>query len=233
MCANFASGKTTAYLIHVGEGDDTVAAGEFAALGSATTPANCLYAPQTAITHGMAFGSAEFMQMAAAGMKLIWSAQSNVSLYGATADIPTALDAGVTIAIAPDWSMGGSPNLLDELRFADNWDNTHWNDRLSTKDVVTMATKNAAKVIALDGTLGTLAVGQLADIAVFAGDITQPYDAIVAAQPANVRLVMVGGTVLYGDPVLEPAAPVAPGCEAVDICGTPEILVRREGVDRR
>ncbi|HEX4420871.1 MAG TPA: amidohydrolase family protein [Kofleriaceae bacterium] len=224
VCTNFASGKTDAFLVHVGEGTDAKALAEFAKLGSSTTPAGCLYAPQTAITHGTAFTSAEFTTMAQAGMKLIWSPHSNVSLYGQTADIPTALTAGVTVAIAPDWSMGGSPNLLDELRFAAAWDHAHWGDRLTAKDLVVMATVHGAQAVALDAKLGTLAAGQLADLAVFAGDRTRPYDAIVAARPERVRLVVVGGTVLYGDATLAAAAPVAPGCEAIDICGAAKFL---------
>ena len=224
VCANFASGKTDAFLVHVGEGDDAKAQGELAALGAMTTPANCLYAPQTAITHGVAFSAADFAMMGQAGMKLIWSPQSNVSLYGQTADIPSALAANVTVALAPDWSMGGSQNLLDELRFADAWDDAHWNDLLKPRDLLAMTTTHAARVVALDAQLGTLAPGYLADLAVFAGDPTQPYDAILAARPKNVRLVMVGGVALYGDTALELAGPAQPGCEAIDICGTPKFL---------
>jgi cytosine/adenosine deaminase-related metal-dependent hydrolase len=227
VCTNFASGKTAAFLVHVGEGDDAKAGAELAALGTSTTPAGCLYAPQTAITHGMAFTAADFAQMAAAGMKLIWSAQSNVSLYGQTADVPAALDAGVEIAIAPDWSMGGSVNLLDELRFADAWDDAHWGDRLSHHDELAMTTTHAADMLALADTIGSLAVGKKADLAVYTG-IGTPYDLIAAAHPAQVRLVMVGGVVLYGDPIMEPAAPAAPGCEALDICGTPKFLCAAE-----
>ena len=224
VCTNFTAAKTSAFIVHAGEGTDAKALGEFAKLGSITTPAECLYAPQTAITHGTAFTATEFATMAAAGMKLIWSPHSNVSLYGATTDIPAALDAGVTVALAPDWSMGGSQNMLDELRFADMWDNATWMDRLSPKDLVTMGTLHGAQALALDAKVGQLAVGHLADIAVFAGDVTQPYDAILAARPKSVRLVMVGGRVLYGDSVLAAAGPAQPGCEAIDICGTPKFL---------
>jgi hypothetical protein len=224
VCANFASGKTDAFLVHDGEGIDPKALAEFATLGSITTPAGCLYAPQTAITHGTAFTATEFTKMANAGMKLIWSPHSNVSLYGATADLPTALGLGVSVAIAPDWSMGGSENLLEELRFATAWDQAHWKHMLSNKDLVTMATSRGAKALALDAKLGTLSVGRLADLAVFVGDRAHPYDAILAARPKNVRLVMVGGTVLYGDPTLVGAAPAQPGCETIDICGTPKFL---------
>ena len=51
-----------------------------------------------------------------------------------------------------------------------------------------------------------------------------PYDAIVAARPATVRLVMVGGVVLYGDGVLAGSGPATPGCETIDICGTSKFL---------
>jgi hypothetical protein len=224
VCTNIASDKTDAYLVHSGEGTDATALAEFDRLGTITTPPQCLYAPETAITHGTSFTAAQFATMATAGMKLIWSPHSNVSLYGQTTDLPAALAAGVSISIAPDWSMGGSQNLLDELRFGDDWDNVHWANQLAPKDLVVMATSHPATALGLGTTLGTLAVGQLADIAVFAGDRAAPYDAIVAARPKQVRLVMVGGVVLYGDAVLQAAGPVAPGCEPIDICGAAKFL---------
>src|SRR5690606_36511655 len=123
---------------------------------------------QTTITHGTAFGPPEFGQMAAAGMKLTWSPASNVSLYGTTTDIPAAIAAGLTISLAPDWSMGGSPNLLEELRFADAWDDAHFGDVLSAEDLVAMVTTNAAAVLALSDTIGRLAPGYMADLVLFA-----------------------------------------------------------------
>lgn len=224
VCTNYTDGDTLAFIAHAGEGVDAFSLGQFDKLRTMTTTEGCLYAPQTAITHGTAFTATEFAIMAQNGMKLVWSPRSNISLYGQTTNIPAALDAGLTISVAPDWSMGGSQNMLDELRFADNWDDKNWNNRLSPKDIVTMATLNPAKVLALDTRIGKLAPGYLADIAVFTGDRTKPYDAIVGARPKNVRLVMIGGTVLYGDKVLEAAAPVSPPCETVDICTVSKFL---------
>jgi cytosine/adenosine deaminase-related metal-dependent hydrolase len=224
VCSNFASGTTKAYLIHVGEGTDARALGEFATLGSVTTTAGCLYAPQTTITHGTAFGAAELTTMGQKGMKLTWSPASNVSLYGQTADIPTALSAGVTVALAPDWSMGGSQNLLDEMRFANAWDDAHWSNRLSAQDLLTMTTSNAASALALGDRLGKVAVGYYADLAVYGGDASKPYDAVLAATPRDVRLVMVGGAVVYGDVALAAAEPAQPPCEMLDVCGTQKFL---------
>jgi cytosine/adenosine deaminase-related metal-dependent hydrolase len=224
VCSNFASGTTKAYLIHVGEGTDARALGEFGTLSSVTTTPGCLLAPQTTITHGVAFTATEFSTMAQKGVKLTWSPASNVSLYGATADIPTALTAGVTVALAPDWSMGGSQNLLDEMRFADSWDNAHFGNRLSSKDLLAMTTTSAAAVLGLGDKIGKVAVGYYADIAVYAGDTANPYDAILAATPKNVQLVMVGGSVLYGESALVGAQLHDPACETLDVCGVQKSL---------
>jgi formylmethanofuran dehydrogenase subunit A len=120
--------------------------------------------------------------------------------------------------------MGGSQNLLDELRFAAAWDDAHFGDRLQSKDLVQMVTSNAAKVLALDDRLGKIQVGYIADLAVFAGDDSKPWDAVLAAAPKDVQLVMIGGVVLYGDAAFQVAGPPKPGCEMLDVCGTPKFL---------
>lgn len=218
VCTNFGNGTTTAFLVHCGEGIDQTAKNEFATLGTCTTTQGCLYAQQTAITHGTAFGMTEFATMASKGMKLTWSPASNVALYGKTTDIPAALTAGVTVSLAPDWSMGGSQNMLDEMRFADDWDNKNFQNRLTPKDIVVMSTKNAASVLALSSMLGEVKVGLVADLFVVSGDPSKPYDAILGATPKTVAMVMLGGKILYGDKSIQAAAPATPGCETLDIC---------------
>ncbi len=107
ICDNFTSGTTNRYVVHCGEGLDETARKEFDAL--TTVASGCLKAPETTIVHGTAFDTPEFTIMAAADMKLVWSPKSNVFLYGKTTDIPKAIAAGVkTIALAPDWALGGS-----------------------------------------------------------------------------------------------------------------------------
>jgi cytosine/adenosine deaminase-related metal-dependent hydrolase len=224
VCANFTSGTTKAYLIHCGEGLDAKALGEFSTLNTLTTTDGCLLAPQTTITHGTAFTATEFATMAQKGVKLTWSPASNVALYGDTANIPLALTAGVLIALAPDWSMGGSQNLLDELRFADSWDNTKFADKLTAQDLIKMVTTNAAKVVGYDDRIGSITEGYIADIVVVAGDRTRPFDAIVAARPKDVRITMIGGKVLFGDANLKSAGPAAPGCEDIDVCASAKFI---------
>ena len=219
VCKNFSSGVTAAYLIHCGEGINPLALSEFSTLQTISTKDGCLLAPGTVITHGTAFGAAEFAAMKANDTKLTWSPASNVALYGDTANIPLALDAGLTISLGPDWSMGGSQNMLDELRFADNWDNTHWNNRLTPRDLVIMATANGALSLGMGDKLGKIATGYLADLFVVDGDPSKPWEAVLAATPQQVQLVMVNGVVLYGDAALGGLGPFSPGCEGLTVCG--------------
>lgn len=218
VCNNFASGNTVAYLIHVGEGIDGTSLNEFATLGSLTTTPQCLYAPQTTITHGTAFTMTEFTTMAMKGMKLTWSPASNIALYGKTTDIPAALTAGVKVSLAPDWSMGGSQNMLDELRAANDWDDKNFGNKLSAKDLLIMSTENPAAVVGFPNQLGQIKKGFVADIFVVGGNPATPYDAILAATPKQVSMVMIGGKILYGDVSIQSAAPAQPGCETIDIC---------------
>ena len=224
VCSNFATGKTAAYLIHVGEGVNQKALAEFTTLYDVSSAPGCLYAPGTTVTHGTAFGPQEFEKMAAAKMKLTWSPASNVALYGKTTDIPAALAAGVQVSLAPDWSMGGSQNILDELRFARDWSNKNFSGLLTDKQLVEMVTTNAAAALGLSGSVGLLEQGAVADVVVFGGGASLPYATIVAATPASVRLVLVAGVALYGDKAFEVLAPASPGCDAIDICGVEKFV---------
>ena len=49
---------------------------------------------------------------------MIWSPLSNLLLYGGTAHVDAAREAGVTIGLGSDWSPTGSKNLLGELKVA-------------------------------------------------------------------------------------------------------------------
>jgi hypothetical protein len=224
VCGNIQSGSTKAYLIHIAEGVDQSALNEFYKLGDG----GCPLAPQTTIVHGAALGDPEFTAMAAAGMHLTWSPQSNVFLYGSntdltkTANIPLARSKGIEVSLAPDWSIGGSQNLLDELRFARKVDQANWGGSLTALDLVHMVTTNPAHALGLGALLGSIEVGKKADLMVIDGDPTQPYESLFRATPREVRLVLVGGKPLYGDTSVQAAAQASPVCDVVDACCRPK-----------
>jgi cytosine/adenosine deaminase-related metal-dependent hydrolase len=75
-------------------------------------------------------------------------------------------------------------------------------------------------VTATDDAIGQLVVGRVADVAIFDGRSQRTdHRAVVAAEPADVLLVLRGGKPLYGDADLV-AGLGATGCDPVDVCGS-------------
>ncbi len=237
VCLNFVDGDTEAFVVHIAEGTDTTAHNEFGKLYTVSdvtmpppaTAAGCLYAPQTTIIHGTALTAADFATMAMHQMQIVWSPRSNVFLYGSgtdltkTTDIQAAMAAGVRVSIAPDWSMGGSQNMLDEMRYADYVDDNRWGNMLSKQDIWEMSTINPAKALHVDQYVGSIEVGKRADITVFVGDQATPFDTILNATPREVSMVFVDGRLLYGDSGVESTLkPSNSACEAIDICCRPK-----------
>jgi cytosine/adenosine deaminase-related metal-dependent hydrolase len=227
VCNAIESGKTKTYVVHVGEGIDPTSRKEFTTL--AGRAGGCLIRKETTIVHGTAFERPEFEAMAAKDVALVWSPKSNLFLYKrddgrpATTDIPLAIEAGVkTIALGPDWGLGGSINLLDELRAADQLATDHGWTPVTRARLFRMVTIDAAKALGVASDLGSIEVGKKADLMVVAGS-GDPLGRLFAATPKQVRLVMVNGKVLFGDQSLAAAA-AFPACDAMDVCGTPKFV---------
>ena len=83
--------------------------------------------------------------------------------------------------------MGGSQNLLDEMRFADAWDNAHWSDRCRRKDLVTMATSERGDGARRSATGSARSQVGYSPTSRSRGRPPKPYDAVVAATPKDVR----------------------------------------------
>jgi hypothetical protein len=191
---SLSSGKLKALLIHVSEGQDASAAREFRML-----KATGFLRPGVSIIHGVALQKAQFGEMATNGVGLIWSPHSNIALYGKTVDIGSAKAAGVTIAIAPDWSPSGSNGMVEELQYASQWNSQQAQRIFDPPDLFQMATANAAKLAGANDKIGSLATGMAADIVVFPPKGDSPWTAILDSDPGTIRLVVVGGKPMLGD----------------------------------
>jgi imidazolonepropionase-like amidohydrolase len=217
-----------AYEPHISEGIDGAARNEFNCTSSTTFDTTApgvstdLVLPQTAIIHGVGLKPFDYGLMAIDGTALIWSPRSNITLYGDTAGAPIAARLGVQIALGTDWTATGSENLLRELNCADFVNKTYWNHYFSDQQLWEMVTSNAAAVTATDDVIGTVAVGRIADLAIFDGRTSTGYRAVLNAEPKDVVLVMRAGKPLYGEDTT--VAALATGCDAVDVCGNAKQL---------
>lgn len=217
------SGDLKAFLIHVGEGkaSDAAAAREFRMLAKR---GDGFLRPGVSVIHGVAFGKLEFTQMAANGVGLIWSPRSNIELYGVTTDIRAAKEAGVKIALAPDWSPSGSDGMLEELKYAATWNASQTPPVFNDAELAAMATVVPAQLAGVDAKVGALKQGLYADLLLIRKIGANPYQALLHSSPADVRLVMIGGVPIYGDRDLMERLLPGRRLETISVCGKPKGL---------
>jgi len=105
--------RVHAAVMHLAEGTDAAARREFRLFR-----AHQYLRKGVSVVHGRALEPDQIRELARGGVGFVWSPHSNFILYGKTADVLRALDAGMTVAIAPDWSPTGSAGMIEELGVA-------------------------------------------------------------------------------------------------------------------
>lgn len=201
------------YLLHLSEGRDDAARTHFLALKSGNKWA---LSPAFAGIHCAALKPEDFAILADHGSGMVWSPLSNLLLYGETADIAAAKNAGVRIALGPDWSPSGSKNLLGELKAAKAYSDVN-GGIFSVEELVAMATRVAASLLRWDSKVGTLEAGKLADLLVVRGKASAPYDSLINASETDIQLLMIGGVRRFGVSALMKGA--SPELEEITIGG--------------
>lgn len=211
--------------VHVGEGrhDDARAAQEFPFLAGSDIPLSGFV-----IIHGITLTAEDFDTMAQEGMYLVWSPKSNDVLYGETADVVAALAAGVTVALGPDWTISGSDNLLEELKFARQYSVEHLNNALTPTQLFRMATVDAAEVAGVDEPgkerLGRIAAGCQADLFLAPQLDPDPHVSLLLTEPQDIQLVFVDGKALYGDTDILERFVETEALDSITVRGQPKAL---------
>lgn len=172
---------TWPWFIHAGEGVDAHAAREFSRLESL----GCVTANARFI-HGVAFSDAELERLAKARAGLIWCPSSNLYLFGRTADV-TPLIAQGRVALGSDSRLSGARDLLDELR------ESRATGLVPEDAIESLVTRASAALLQLPDR-GVLREGMLADLVILPRDMP-----LWAARRTDLRCVMLGGQMLYGD----------------------------------
>ncbi|HWN80998.1 MAG TPA: amidohydrolase family protein [Candidatus Udaeobacter sp.] len=191
--------KQTCFLLHLSEGTNSAARDHFLALH---------FGNQWAITaalvgiHAAALTLPDFSILGEHHGAMVWSPFSNFLLYGDTAGVVDAKNAGVRIGIGPDWSPSGSKNLLGELKVAWLVSKAESPPIFTAQDIIAMATRVAAKILQWDKVIGTIEPGKRADLLVLRGKHEDPYEALIKAHETDLHLVMINGVARYGTPAL-------------------------------
>ncbi len=198
--------EDSCFLLHLSEGitpagkTDSVARRHFLALQVA--PDEWALNEKFTGIHSAGLIAEDFDVLAHHGGSIVWSPLSNLLLYGSTARVEEAKRAGVRIGLGSDWSPSGSKNLLGELKVAWLYSKHLLNGLFSARELVAMATRDAAAILKWQHALGTLETGKRADLIVIGGKTGDPYEALIKAKETDLRLVMINGIARYGMPSL-------------------------------
>ena len=195
LVADMEAGNVDAWLVHLGEGTAEDAVLELPALKNI-----CLLRSETVIIHGSALTATELDEVAAAGAKLVIAPTSNYLYYGATADVPGAVQRGIPVSLSTDWSPAGDKNLLASLKSLALINDTVWSGALTDREMVEMVTTNPAVALNWCRVVGSLRPGMFADLAVIGGDPQDVFHAPIAATEEDVLLTVADGDPLYGHP---------------------------------
>jgi 5-methylthioadenosine/S-adenosylhomocysteine deaminase len=211
----------SSFIYHCAEGQvGSVVAKEF----DAANLAGCLQDRFIAV-HCNAVGREAFQAWRANAGAVAWSPFSNLWLYGATTDVPAAVEEGLTVCLGSDWGPSGTKNVLGELKVARIVaDHLGW--ALTDADLVRMVTANPGDVLARSWPrrIGRLQPGAVGDVTVVRAPASaDPFAALVAATERDIELVAVAGRPRYGRPALMAAA-AAEATTTVEVAGEQRAL---------
>lgn len=176
----------------------------------------------TAHVHAIGLTAIDYYRMARDNAKLIWSPRSDISLYGDTAQVQILARMGGTVALGTTWTATGSMTTTRELACAAELNRDYLGGYFTDRELWEMATINGAVALGVNAELGSLEVGKFGDISVFELGGKEPFPAIIETSGAGTALVLQAGEALYGEP--DTLAVLRPGCETVDVCGTPRTI---------
>jgi hypothetical protein len=241
--ADALNGKLHRYFLHLGETTD---AGPTMAGQWNWWKVQTYFSGYDTIIHGANIPGAEFalfdhgLDAWGNPLKTVlsWACKSNMLLYDDTANIRGALDAGATVALAPDWTESGMPNMLAEINFAKYVsESKSWG--VTDREFVEMVTRNAAAGYGQLYRMGSLETGKIANLMVIPDGAGDPFaDFMMVAGdgadydyrcgPKDVKLTVVAGRPVYGDPALLTVAnfpfTYSGYIEDLTICGQPKKL---------
>jgi cytosine/adenosine deaminase-related metal-dependent hydrolase len=209
----------TCLLLHLSEGVDEAARTHFRALR--VDERRWAITDALAGIHCAGLQGRDFATLRSRGGTMVWSPLSNLLLYGETADIARAVKERVRIALGSDWSPSGSKNLLGEMKVA--WLVAEEKESgLTARDIVSMATINAAGILKWDHALGSIESGKRADLIVVNGRGGDPYEHLLRSRETSITLVVIDGKARCGQPRMMDR--LSDGGETLRVGDSPRVL---------
>ncbi|MFW5689032.1 MAG: amidohydrolase family protein [Spirochaetota bacterium] len=214
-----ADGPDLALVAVVAEGTISEAQTEFQGINPGD--GSGLLSTKSVIGPGLGLTTQDLRVVSNSGTALLWTPRSDLFLYGQIAPATTFRALGGEIVLGSRWSFTGSSSVLRELVAAREVNERYLNGSFTDRELVDMATSNAANALELGDRIGSIEAGRLADLVIVDTRGMSGAQAVFDASPARIGLVMRGGRPLYGDDNLVSALGEAADFEVVSVPNTP------------
>lgn len=186
-------GRGNPYFFHLAEGTDDRANAQYRLLAE-----NDLLKSNLVGIHSLGLGAGDYAALGEAGASVVWSPFSNSILYGKTIDLRALQDANARFALGSDWTPSGSRNILQEVKIA-SLEAEAQGVSISAEQLTRAITSEAYDMAGWGAQLGRLKAGYYADLTILDPQHDDPWENLLAANEANVRMVIIAGNPRYGD----------------------------------
>jgi len=159
--------------------------------------------------HGVFLSDRDLEICRSRDVRLVHCPTSNLKLANGTAPVAQFLEHGLAVGLGTDGaSSNNNLNMIEEMHIASLIHKAAEEDpkAASAYEILSMATREGARVLGRDGEIGTLDEGKQADLILLDMDaphlipLNDPVSAVVyAAQASDVRGVMCAGTWIMED----------------------------------
>ena len=162
--------------------------------------------PDVLAAHCIHLNQEDMQTLAKHDVKIVYNPVANMKLAEGTAKIPDLQKLGITVSLGTDGPASNNTlDMLQNMKIAALLQKAHYGDPtvLPAKTVLEMATRNAAKALGLERTIGSLEPGKKADIALI--DFRKPHltpqhnpyaNIVYSANGSDVQTLIVDGKVL-------------------------------------
>lgn len=151
--------------------------------------------PRTLCIHTVRAGEQDIMTMRERGVSVAHCPRSNRAHGHGDAPLRRILEAGIPTGVGTDSVASVSPlDLMAEVRLARTLGG------LTAEDALSLVTTGAARALGLQDEVGALMPGHWADlVAIRAGDVDDPYEAVAASGQPDVAGTWLGGRQVAGE----------------------------------
>lgn len=169
------------FIIHLAEGTDQRSKEEIFRLDNMKALGS-----NTVVVHGVGLDKAGHLLLEERGAGLVWCPTSNVFTLGRTLD-GQEITQHMKVALGSDSVLTGKGDLLDEIRSARD------QARLDPKQIYSLVTDSAARVLRLRNGEGAIRLGGPADFLAVLDTGDKPCAKLSAMTTRDLEVVMVGG----------------------------------------